>query len=56
MNLNTITLTPKEADMLADLLNAHNKGLQYKDQLTFQMLAEKILRNAIQDEYYKLRN
>lgn len=50
MKLNEIYLSESVSDKLADLLEAYNKGLPYKEQKTFQQYAKELLEDAI---YFK---
>lgn len=46
-----ISLSAIETEKLSVLLKRHNEGLTYKEQLTYQELAEKILIDAIWQRY-----
>ena len=55
MKIEEIYLTSGDADKLADLLEQYNKGKDYKDQLSFQEMAEKILQDAIYRRWHELQ-
>ena len=48
-----ISLSAIETEKLSVLLKRHNEGLPYKEQITFQELAEEILIDGIWQRYSK---
>lgn len=52
MRINSITLPEKESDRLGELLHYRNRGKSTDDKITFQELAEELLVDAINVQFY----
>ena len=55
MKIEEIYLTSGDADKLSDILDQYNEGKLYKEQKSFQEMAEILLADAICREWYRMR-